>query len=651
MRLPLHKLILLASFAITTLVYWPGLHGGWLFDDNPNIVDNHGVQPHDASLASLVDAALSSPASDFKRPIASLSFAVNYLADGLNPFGWKLTNLVIHLLNGALVFLLARMLLIIAGTTPGNRAENASETARASMLAALITAGWMLLPINLTCVLYVVQRMESLANLFVLAGLLGYMHGRQRMFRHTRGGFALTIASLVVATCVGALAKETAVMLPLYAASIEWILFGTRRGDGSEPRIDKRILVLFAVTLVIPMIVGLIWLLPSVLNPGHWATRDFTLGTRLLTEARIVPDYIVWTLLPTARALSFYHDNLLISISLFRPWTTLVGIASVLALVLCMLCFRRRLPLLSLGIALYLGCHLLTGTVLPLELVYEHRNYFASFGLLLAIVPLLAVHTEWPMMLPRRVLLGGLLLLWTGETAMTAVAWGAPLSLAQELAARAPDSPRAQYELGRTYIIYSHYDPASPFTPLVYAPLESAMRLRESSILPQQALIFFNARLHRPMKAEWWDSMIAKLILRPPGVQDESSLGALTQCQRDSECDLPKGRMIAAFLAALSHPHPSARLLAIYGDYAWNVLDDYPLGLRMSQAAVAASPNEPAYRITVIRMLVVQKQMIEAQQEYQQLRRLNIGGYLDGTLESLQHLLATPPATDPKASQ
>jgi hypothetical protein len=177
------------------------------------------------------------------------------------------------------------------------------------------------------------------------------------------------------------------------------------------------------------------------------------------------------------------------------------------------------------------------------------------------------------------------------------------------------------------------------------------MRLRESSILPQQALIFFNARLHRPMKAEWWDSMIAKLILRPPGVQDESSLGALTQCQRDSECDLPKGRMIAAFLAALSHPHPSARLLAIYGDYAWNVLDDYPLGLRMSQAAVAASPNEPAYRITVIRMLVVQKQMIEAQQEYQQLRRLNIGGYLDGTLESLQHLLATPPATDPKASQ
>jgi protein O-mannosyl-transferase len=121
MRIPLHKLILLAGFAITTLVYWPGLYGGWLFDDNPNIVDNQGVQPHDASLASLVGAALSSPASDFKRPLASLSFAVNYLADGLNPFGWKLTNLVIHLFNGMLVFLLARMLLIAAETTSRQR--------------------------------------------------------------------------------------------------------------------------------------------------------------------------------------------------------------------------------------------------------------------------------------------------------------------------------------------------------------------------------------------------------------------------------------------------------------------------------------------------------------------------------------------------
>ncbi len=110
-RLSRHGWMLAAAFLVTLAVYWPGLSGAYLFDDYPNIVDNHGVQPPDATLPSLVRAALSSPASEFKRPLASLSFAANYLATGLDPYWMKLTNLILHLLNGLLVFLLARLLL------------------------------------------------------------------------------------------------------------------------------------------------------------------------------------------------------------------------------------------------------------------------------------------------------------------------------------------------------------------------------------------------------------------------------------------------------------------------------------------------------------------------------------------------------------
>lgn len=645
-RPSLHKLILLAGFAITALVYWPGLHGSWLFDDYPNIVENAGVQPHHASVASLVGAALSSPSSEFKRPLSSLSFAANYLASGLNPFGWKATNLVIHLLNGLLVFLLARRLLLAADqtrpasdATSGNPTGEATGSDHAGVLAALIAGGWMLLPINLTGVLYVVQRMESLANLFVLAGLLGYVSGRQRMLRQARGGFALASISVIVATAVGVLAKETAIMLPLYAVTIEWILFGARCASGDTVRIDKRILSLFAATLVIPLIAGLAWLLPQILSHGDWATRDFTLGTRLLSETRIVLDYIRWTLLPTPQALSFYHDNFSVSTGLLSPWTTLASLVGLIALGALALGLRRRMPLASLGIALFLGCHLLTGTILPLELVYEHRNYFASFGLLLAVVPLLAVRMTHFMALPRRVLLGGMLLLWTAQTAITASSWGKPLLLAETLAARAPDSPRAEYELGRTYIIYSHYDPTSPFTKLAYAPLERAAALPNSSILPEQALIFMNSRMHLPIKDAWWDSLISKLRTRRPSVQDESSLGALTQCDREHLCNLPAGTMTEAFLVALSHPNPSARLLAMYGDYAWNVLDDHRLGLRVISAAVAKSPDEPAYQITRIRMLAVLGRIGEAHAAYRELQRLNIGGRLDGSLAQLRSLL------------
>ncbi len=678
--------LLVFALLLVTAIYWPGLSGSWLFDDYPNIVDNHGVQPSEVSIPALVRATLSSPASDFKRPLASLSFAANYLVSGLDPYAMKLTNLVIHLLNGLLVFVLARMLLRSAGVGAQER--------HAGIISALIAAGWMLLPINLTAVLYVVQRMESMANLFVLLGLIGYVAGRRRMLAastslptpHARfrlgrfspdaRGFALCLLSITLPTALGLLAKETAVMLPLYALLVEWMLFRFHTSSGQR---DWRIFGSFVVVLMLPMLIGLGWLLPGLLKPQAWATRDFTLGTRLLSEMRIVVDYIRWTLLPTPDALSFYHDDFRISTGLLSPWSTLASLFLLVALVALMLWLRTRRPLAALGIALFLGCQLLTGTILQLELIYEHRNYFASFGLLLAIVPLLAapvpirkgrvavVLKGLPSVvgatsaanqnsptsksiaaeavpagaLPfgrraRRALLACLMLYWTVLTALTAYAWGNPLRLAKDLASRAPQSPRAQYELGRTYIIYSHYDPASPFTALAYAPLEQAASLPKSSILPQQALIFMNSRMHLPLKDAWWDSMVAKLKAHDLGVQDESSLAALAQCARDGSCPLPTDRMVQAFEAALDHPKPSARLQATYGDYAWNVLDEHALGLRMIEGAVNNAPNEPAYRITLVRMLLASSRPDAAMHQIQALQQLNIGGRLNSSIRELR---------------
>ena len=656
-------LIMAIALLVTTTVYWHGLYGSWLFDDYPNIVDNHDLQIHDTHLPSLVRAALSSPSSEFKRPLASLSFAANYLIAGLDPFSWKLTNLVIHLLNGMLVFLLARTLLGSIGTGgAGNRTRLEQEplpaagaATHAGIIAALIAASWMLLPINLTGVLYVVQRMESLANLFVLAGLLGYVRGRQRMLGGQRGGFLLCTASVLVMTAIGLTAKETAVMLPLYAFLIEWLIFGFARHDAlsGQTSLHRGLIALHLCLLAVPLAIGLVWLLPGLFTPGAWSTRDFTLSTRLLSEARIVTDYIGWTLAPTPQALSFYHDDFQVSTGWLTPWTTLASVIFLAALALAIEWLRRRRPLVALGLALYLGCHLLTGTILPLELIYEHRNYFASLGLILALVLLLAApgvaahgspgsHTDatrsnspLPLPLARYVLLGGLMLLWTAETALTSNAWGSPLSLAQDFAARAPQSPRAQYELGRTYIIYSHYDPLSPFVKPAYVALEKAAALPQSSILPEQALIFMNARMHRPANDAWWDSLVDKLRSRRPGVQDESSLGALTQCARDGLCDLPAGRMISAYLAALSHTPPSARLLSMYGDYAWNVLGDRELGVQMTAEATNASPDEPAYLITLAKMLIALRRLSEAKGAVHALETLNVGGRLDHDLADL----------------
>lgn len=659
-------LIMAIALLVTTAVYWHGLYGSWLFDDYPNIVDNHDLQITDAHLPSLVRAALSSPSSEFKRPLASLSFAANYLVAGLDPFSWKLTNLAIHLLNGLLVYLLSKGLLLAVGarpvresSSPHNQIGRPPHAERAGVIAALIAASWMLLPINLTGVLYVVQRMESLANLFVLIGLLGYVAGRERMMTGQRGLW-LCISSVLIATAIGLLAKETAVMLPLYAFLVECMAFRFANSlDGGQGK-HRGLTWFFALVLAMPLVVGLGWLLPGLLKASTWATRDFTLGTRLLSEARIVGGYLVWILLPTPGSLSFYHDDFIISTGPLTPWTTLASIVFLVALATGAWTQRRRRPLVALGVAFYLGCHLLTGTILPLELIYEHRNYFASFGLLLAVIPLLAAPGarpryaapraernrsvlllgSLPMPLARHVLLVGLILCWTLLTVLTAHAWSNPLRLAQDLASRAPDSPRAQYELGRTYIIYSHYDPASPFVHLAYAPLEKAAALPYSSILPEQALIFMNSRMQLPLKDAWWDSMIAKLKRHKPGVQDESSLSALMDCMHQGQCILPPSRMAEAYLAALSHPHPSPRLLSLYADFAWNILSDHALGERMITAAVQAAPDETAYRITLVRMLAAQGKDAQAKTAFKALETLNYGGRLDSSISELHKLPA-----------
>jgi hypothetical protein len=633
--------LLILALSLTLAIYAQGIGGGFIFDDFPNIVDNAAVQPKNASLASLVRAALSSPSSEFKRPLASLTFAANYLFTGSDPGAMKATNIVIHLLNGIACFFLTRLLLTAVPKPSG------ATSWRPGTIASLVTASWLLLPINVTSVLYVVQRMESLANLAVFMALIGYVKGRQRMRLGHWRGLPLVVASITIAPLLGVLAKETAILVPLYALCIELVIFkGRTAPDDGTPQPDVRIQRVFLWFLAVPFVLGIAWMSFKLANPRVWASRDFTLYTRLLSECRIVADYIVWTLVPQPSDLSFYHDSFVISGGWLRPPSTLLSALCLLALAIGAYLLRRRCPLVALGVALYFACHSLTATIIPLELVYEHRNYFASYGLMLATVPLLLGTridggvAAGEFILVRRVLLGAFIAYCAGQTLMTTVAWGTPLGLATELAERNPNSPRAQYELGRMYIILSDYDPSSPFTARAYAPLERAASLPKSSILPEQALIFLNARMHRPLQDAWWDSMVRKLEVRRPSIQDESALGSLGRCAVNNLCQLPHQRMVEAFLVALSHPNPTARLLAMYADYAWGELGDLPLAYKAIRDATDAAPSEPAYITTRARIALQTGNVADANAQLKRLEELNIGGALDSDIRKLRTSLA-----------
>ena len=166
--------LLFAALLIAAIVaiYWPGRNGGFVFDDMPNIVENTALHVTSLARAEWLAAVFSSPASAFQRPVAMLTFATNHYFTGLDPMPMKLVNIGIHAANALLVLLLVRRLLTTAAPDV--------SSGRRTWAARFVAAAWALHPLQLMAVLYVVQRMESLSHLFVFAGLLAYVAGRQR---------------------------------------------------------------------------------------------------------------------------------------------------------------------------------------------------------------------------------------------------------------------------------------------------------------------------------------------------------------------------------------------------------------------------------------------------------------------------------------
>lgn len=631
--MPLMAIALLASVA---LVYWPGSGGGFVFDDYPNIVDNVALHVTGLSRNEWLAAIFSSPTSSLQRPLAMLTFAVNHYFTGLDPEPMKLTNIAIHMLNTLLVFGLCRAIL---STLAAPRTDQRSA-ALATDLASLLIAGfWGLHPINLMAVLFIVQRMESLSHTFVFIGLWMYVAGRVRQATG-RSGWLLILGGLIPCTVLGLLAKESAALLPLYAFCLEFCLFRFRSDDG---RVDRRLHALFVLVLWLPAFLGMLWLLPKTISANAYLSRDFSLVERLLTEPRVVLTYLRWILLPDIDQLSLYHDDYAPSRGLWSPPSTLFALLAVFAFMVTAFRYRQRRPLLSLGLLWFFGAQLLTATIIPLELVFEHRNYFASLGIGIALAD---VFQLVPTTTGRRrlgyVVFFALLLFCTAVTHLRALEWNNQVRFSMSEADRHPQSPRATYDAARTMVILSNYRVDSPFIADAVAALERAQKVPGGGILPDQAALMFGARTGRGLQRAWWDDIDHKLATRPIGTQELAALASLTKCAVNKHCNFPHDDMLAMYGAALSRGQ-NAEVLNIYGDYALNVLDDSALTLKLWQEASAMDPGAAEYHISLAKLLTRLGRYDEARIEISRLRKCGKLDQYEMTAVSLEQTLKSMP--------
>jgi len=354
---------------ILFLCYSNSFSTSWQMDDRPNIVKNHRVQMTDITLGQIWTSMNAQPGSGkFYRPIACLSLALNWYAGQDKVFGYHIVNWLIHVGTSWLLYLTITALF----KTP--RVQNKLPPQQVSFIAITATLFWALNPVQTQAVTYIVQRMASMAAFFSLLAIFFYLHGRLSNSAHNRHNF---FAASAISYIFAILSKENSIITPLTIPIIEFYFFHTK----ISLNIAKKLIYALAAGLLIS-ILATIALQPTVIDIilHYYDLRPFTMMERLLTEQRVLFFYLSILFFPHPSRLSIAHD-IPISTSLLAPGETIYAIAFNILLIFLAIKVGRKQPFTALAILFFYLHHLSESTIIPLELVFEHRNYLPSFFL------------------------------------------------------------------------------------------------------------------------------------------------------------------------------------------------------------------------------------------------------------------------------
>jgi len=424
------------TLMVTAAIYWPGLAGPFLLDDIDNL-SPLGVNGGINDWQSFAEFVLGNSSGPSGRPVSMLAFLIDAQDWPARAAQFKFTNLMIHLLCGVILFWFCLRLFRLFGIV----------TQRAGFMALAVAALWLLHPLNLSTTLYVVQRMTQLMTLFALLSLLSYVCGVSNLSERPRTGALLLGLALFPFGLLSVLSKENGALLLILLASTHCLFI--------QQKLRTRFVTLwFRVGILLPLLLLIIYLL--ITAPGTlegYSTRPFTVLERLLTEFRIVLAYVFEIFVPNISRAGLFHDDYLISSSLFNPVSTLLSVVVVVAIIALAFRLRHQQPVFTFAVCWFFGMHLLESTYVPLELYFEHRNYLSMVGPLIATVWYCSERLgEGSSTIASRLVLGAFFAFVTASSAMTlsqSQLWRSEEALLSHWADERPTSSRAQTTLAR----------------------------------------------------------------------------------------------------------------------------------------------------------------------------------------------------------
>ena len=345
-------------FILLCLAYGNSLHGVWVFDDHHDILRNQVLSSFTWS-----DFVQKYITDHFFRPLAILSFVMNYHFGGYDIYGYHIVNFIIHYISAIFIFLFVYKTMLLPSI-----ADTYKDYAYS--IALLTAVFWCTSPLHVTAVTFVTQRYTSLAGMFYFMSMFFFVQGR------TAGKQSSAIRQYTfcaIGAVMAFLSKDNAAMLPVSLYLYDLLLI--RRAGKDEVLKDlKRVMWPLAVLMLLATLY-----LATTPFPLDYKSYTFTMKERLLTEPRIVLFYLSLLIYPVPTRLTFDQDYILSS-SLFDPWTTGVSIFIILGLMGYAFTDMRKRPLMAFCILFFFINLLIESSFIPIEIIWEYRNYVPSLS-------------------------------------------------------------------------------------------------------------------------------------------------------------------------------------------------------------------------------------------------------------------------------
>lgn len=602
----------------TVVIFYPALNSGFLLDDFQNLRGLELVKQY-----GMLSYIFSGDAGPTGRPLSLLTFALQHNAWPGDPFAFKLVNLIIHIFNAALLFLITERLVSKSKTL---------NTIPSWLISFFVTTIWLLHPIQLTAVLYIVQRMTLLSGMFVLLGTYLYLHYRERILQGGNGRVGLVVA-VYVCTLLATFCKENGALLPLYLLCVELFL----SAGNQEARSWRKFVMPVLLIPVAVLCLGFIFFLGNIIN--GYTFRDFSLSQRLLTEAGILLEYLRMILIPNPNAFSLYHDDYPVASGLFAgPWTA-IHLLILGLLIIAGILLRKKYPVYTFAIFWFLAGHIIESSFIPLELFFEHRNYIPSYGIIFfASIALFDAASLIKNTLIRFPLLVFYPCLVICVTLIELPLWSNPLLQAKEWVRLHPHSRRALVNLWNVYIMTDNKTKAE-------AVKTSLERINKRDIFPEIKDVTVTYCYNKSSIGKHdWQGIINKaeraVSVRHDAVNELNYIIVETARHRCKFRDLPELREL---IYVLIHNNNFSRWRGLLYEYATTVsilMNDSASALQNIRMAVRISPTyeNKFYMLRILQALGMKKEAGKVRKQLKQFPVYDLNPYqeLNKITESLK---------------